>query len=34
MKKANLMIVGTSSGAGKSLFVTALIVDGVVFDVD
>ena len=24
MKKANLMIVGTSSGAGKSLFVTAL----------
>ena len=24
MKKANLMVVGTSSGAGKSLFVTAL----------
>ena len=24
MKKNNLMIVGTSSGAGKSLFVTAL----------
>ena len=24
MKKANLMIIGTSSGAGKSLFVTAL----------
>ena len=24
MKKANLMIVGTSSGAGKSYFVTAL----------
>ena len=24
MKKANLMVVGTSSSAGKSLFVTAL----------